>query len=108
MNTAARDALRRIVRERGSDVESDPRLCAALLADHNPGSRLENHVLSHAVREGVPEGLLRSQSALPLEVRMALLARRLVENLGLDPSVAAWTGESWANSRPHSLLKRIS
>ncbi|BAU12179.1 serine/threonine protein kinase [Leptolyngbya sp. NIES-3755] len=96
MNSAARDILRKLVEELGSNVADNPQQWRGYLNDRLAHYQLERRALTTALNEHVPEELLSSQVSIAPEVQIERLSSRLVEHLGLQPDVARWAVESWA------------
>ncbi|MGG6267337.1 phosphate/phosphite/phosphonate ABC transporter substrate-binding protein [Leptolyngbya sp. AN03gr2] len=96
MNSAARDILRKLVEELGSNVADNPQQWRGYLNDRLAHYQLERKALTTALNERVPEELLSSQVSIAPEVQIDRLSSRLVEQLGLQPDVARWAVESWA------------
>jgi hypothetical protein len=98
MNNEPRQVLGQLIARYGSGLADDPRRCEALLRDLAGDYRREVHALVQALREGVPADLQRTPSGVPLEARLATLASRLENNLGLTTDLARWAVESWASA----------
>ena len=96
MNIAVRQTLVRIITEHGRSLADDPRRCEALLRDYCGQYKREINVLVGALKEGVSIDLTRNSGALPANVLMARLARRLQDNLGLSETASKWAVQSWA------------
>lgn len=96
MNSAARDILRKLVEELGSNVADNPQQWRGYLNDRLAHYQLERKALTTALNEHVPEELMSSQVSIAPEVQIERLTSRLVEHLGLQPDVARWAVESWA------------
>ncbi len=103
MNDVPRQKLIEMVTHRqavtdrfGRDVVSDAKLCGALLRDLCGEHKREISVLVAAVEERVPNDLQSSQANTPLDVLLARLIRRLVDDRALAEDAARWAVESWA------------
>ncbi|MBE9011338.1 PhnD/SsuA/transferrin family substrate-binding protein [Pseudanabaenaceae cyanobacterium LEGE 13415] len=96
MNSAARDILRKLVEELGSNVADNPQQWRGYLNDRLAHYQLERKALTTALNEHVPEELMSSQVSIAPEAQIERLTSRLVEHLGLQPEVARWAVESWA------------
>lgn len=88
--------LSALISRYGTDLATDARRCEALLRDTCPSHKREIFVLASAVSEGVPAALLHSSSAIPQDVLLSRLEKRLHDNLGIDDALARWAVESWA------------
>ena len=96
MHDQPRKTLCELVATYGHTLCDDPRRCEGLLRDLCGAYKREIHALIAALKEGIGAELLSaSQSVFPPEVRLARLAKKLEENLGLAPDVAHWAIESW-------------
>jgi tetratricopeptide (TPR) repeat protein len=80
----------------GRDVLKDPQLCKALLKDLCGEHKREIFVLVTALEEGIAANLLAAQENMPLQVLLAQLTERLVDNRALNENAARWAVESWA------------
>jgi hypothetical protein len=90
-----RRRLCEIVAKYGTSVCDDVRRCEGLLRDLCGELRGVN-VLIVALKERVPADLLRTSAAIPKEVLLARLVRRLEENHGISGENASWAVQSWA------------
>ena len=61
-----------------------------------PANRREVNVLINGLRERVPADLLNSSTAVPVELLIGRLTKRLQDNQGLTEEMARWAVESWA------------
>jgi hypothetical protein len=85
-----------VVARYGRSVYEDRSRCAGLLRDFCQGQyKLEVAVLLNALDEGVAAELLASSEAMPKEMVLARLTKRLEENQGLRADIARWAVESW-------------
>jgi sulfatase modifying factor 1 len=99
MNDTPRQILCEIITRYGMEVCDDPFRCEGLLKDHCRGEhRRERNVLVLALTENVPAELLSASLHIPVEMVLARLAHRLVEDHALSASAARWAVESWAQA----------
>ena len=96
MNDEARQKLREIVGEIGSNVSDNPQVWRGYLTDRLAEYTLERQALISALNENIPDDLLSSQTSLPPVVQIERLTQKLVDRLGLQNEVARWAVESWA------------
>ncbi len=96
MNNLTRDTLRRITAKYGREIGSDARRCAGLLNDLDGAHRREINVLVTAIEERVPDDLLAAHRAMPLELLLTRIEKRLEEQTALTAEAARWAVESWA------------
>ncbi len=88
--------LRRILAKYGSEICSDARRCESLLNDLCGEYRREINVLTGAIEERVPLDLLAGSGAMPRELLLTKLEKRLEEQTALTADAAKWAVESWA------------
>jgi hypothetical protein len=96
MNEKVRDTLHRLIQHYGASVIDDPRRCMGMLNDLCPHDRREVHILSSALREGIPAALLATQTHSSPILLVSRLAKKLEEQLGMSEPAARWAVESWA------------
>lgn len=96
MNNVARQALREIVAKYGKEIASDSKRCEGLLKDKCGSYRREISILINALDEHVPLDLMAGGNAVPRELLLNRLAKRLEDNLALTQNAAVWAVESWA------------
>ncbi|GAP94461.1 PhnD/SsuA/transferrin family substrate-binding protein [Leptolyngbya sp. NIES-2104] len=96
MNSTARDILRDLVKELGSNIADNPQQWRGYLNDRLAHYQLERKALTTALNEHVPEELMSTQLSISPQVQVERLTSRLVEQLGLQPDIARWAVESWA------------
>lgn len=96
MDSAAREILRKLVEELGSNIPEHPQKWRGYLNDRLAYYKLERQALTTALNDSIPEELLSSQVSVSPQVQIERLALRLVEHHGLQPEVARWAVESWA------------
>jgi len=96
MNNLPRQKLSEIVARHGRDIANDPRRVEGLLRDYGGPHRREIAVLVSAAEEGVAAELLAAGAGLPREALLARLARRLHDNVAMEPAAARWAVNSWA------------
>jgi hypothetical protein len=92
VNDGAREVLRNILRDEGSDIVDDQRRLRALLADRCAGFPRESRVLAAALEYGVPSRLGGGSATTRIEA----LARELSAERGIGVSDARWAVETWA------------
>jgi hypothetical protein len=96
MSPEPRERLRDIVARFGTSIADDPRRCEGVLRDLCGDHRREINLLVAALKERVPCELLTTSVAVPREVLMARLTRRMQDNHGTSQEFAYWAVESWA------------
>ena len=96
MNELPRQKLRELVARHGPSVVRDARRCEALLRDHAGEYRREVSVLVAALEEHAPQDMLDAPAAMPRELLLARMARRLCDHLALSEPAARWAVNSWA------------
>jgi len=96
MNDQARTRLVELIKKHGVGIISEDR-CIGLLLDYCGEDRREYSALLGALRERVPASLL-TPSAVPRDVLMVNLTRRLEGDLGLSEEAASWAVKAWAEA----------
>lgn len=96
MNNLPGQMLRRIVAKHGKQIGSDSKRCESLLNDLCGSYRREINVLVIASEEGVPLDLLKGAAAMPLELLLTRLEKRLEDQTAMTAEAASWAVESWA------------
>lgn len=97
MNNLPRQKLVEIVRRHGREIINEPRRCEGLMRDHFPAHRREIAVLTSALEERIPAGLLASGTGrAPRNALLARLAARLHDDVAMEESAALWTVHTWA------------
>jgi Leucine-rich repeat (LRR) protein len=96
MHDLPRQKLTEIVAKYGRGLCDDPRRCEALLRDFCGQYRAEINALVCAIKERVAVDLMAADDALPHEVLLVRLAKRLCDHLALSQEAARWAVESWA------------
>lgn len=94
-----RQTLSKIIAKHGVSLCADARRCEALLRDLCPAYRREINILTGALEERVAVELLalrNGQGAMPREMLLARLVRRLEDHLALTGAAAQWAVDSWA------------
>jgi formylglycine-generating enzyme required for sulfatase activity len=95
MNDDARIQLQYIIRRYGISICEDARRCEAMLRDLCPEFKREIFALVNAIREDIPQELIRASKAIPKELFLTELSKRLCDNLGIIDDLARWAVESW-------------
>ena len=95
MNDDARTQLQYIIGRYGISISEDARRCEAMLRDLCPECKREIHALVNAIREDIPQELIRASEAIPKELFLTELSKRLCDNLGITVDLARWAVESW-------------
>jgi formylglycine-generating enzyme len=95
MNDDARIQLQYIVGRYGISICEDARRCEAMLRDLCPECKREINALVNAIREDIPQELIRASKAIPKELFLTELSKRLCDNLGITVDLARWAVESW-------------
>lgn len=96
MNNLPRQILRQILAKYGKEICSDARRCGGLLNDLCGSYRREINVLVNAIEERIPLDLLAGAGAMPPELLLTRLEKRLEEQTALTAEAARWAVESWA------------
>jgi len=90
MNNIPREKLQYIVAQYGRSICNDPKRCEALLRDLCPQYKREINVLNAALKERVPEEILKASNALPAELLFIRLIKRLHDNWGFEEDLCYW------------------
>jgi len=98
LNEQPRTQLRTMLVQYGQSVCQDAKRCEALLRDFCPEHKRELNLLIAALKEGIPQELLKPSPHISIEFSIKRLAQTLHDNLGIAESFAFWTVESWALS----------
>jgi chromatin remodeling complex protein RSC6 len=96
MNNDIRHKLRELIVEYGSSLCNEPARCEALLKDYCGAQKREIYVLVSALKKRVTDDMLKSRGAVPQEIIMRRLCKRLEDELALTVEAAQWAVESWA------------
>ncbi len=96
MNDIPRQKLQYIISQFGRVICDEPRRCEAMLRDLCPENKREINLLVGAAKERVAADLMTASDAVPKEILLARLTRRLYDNLGMAEEFAHWAVESWA------------
>lgn len=96
MHQRPRQVLRRLLRQYGRSLYSDPRRVEALLQDLCGQHPREIFVLVHAQEQHIPHDLLAAGPLSGDAAHWQRLSRRLQDRLALTPEAADWAVESWA------------
>jgi hypothetical protein len=96
MSPEPRQRLSEILARFGTSIADDPRRCEGVLRDLCGNHRREINLLVAALKERVPSDLLTASAAVPREVLVARLTRRMQDNQGTSEEFAYWAVESWA------------
>ena len=95
MNDDARTQLQYIIGRYGIPICGDARRCEAMLRDLCPECKREINALVNAIREDIPQELIRASKDIPKELLLTELSKRLCDNLGITVDLARWAVESW-------------
>jgi formylglycine-generating enzyme required for sulfatase activity len=95
MNDNARIQLHYIIGRYGISICEDARRCEAMLRDLCPECKKEIYSLVNAIREDIPQGLILSSKAIPRELLLTELSKRLCDNLGIIDDLGRWAVETW-------------
>jgi hypothetical protein len=102
-----REKLRMIVEKNGEAILQDPDRVEGLLRDHCGSYRKEISALVGALHERVPVELKGSwQSAMSPEAMRARMVKRMEDNRGLAPEIAAWAVDTWSHALGIGLGRR--
>jgi len=96
MNNFVYQQLQYIITQYGRAICDDHRRCEALLRDLCPENKREVNVLVIALKSKVPEELMKITDAMPKELMLSRLVKRLEDDYGLAEKISLWAVESWA------------
>lgn len=96
LSNVPRQKLREILTTYGLGIVDDVRRCRALLLDYCGADKAEIFVLISAQEESVAEDLRDLPAGVSLNVRVAQLTQRLVQNRAIAEEAAHWAVTSWA------------
>ena len=96
MSDNARQKLIDLVARFGHELSEDPRRCEGLLRDVCFDQKKEILILVTAIKEGVPQELLRLQKSFPQKVLLDRCAQKLHETTGFMQELSNWAVTSWA------------
>ncbi len=96
MSDVPRQTLCKLIARYGPGLCSDAGRCEGLLRDLCGAYRREINILMGALKERIPLDLLAAQSAVPRELLLTRLAKRLEDQLALTEEAARWAVDSWA------------
>ena len=96
MSDNARQKLIDLVARFGHELSEDPKRCEGLLRDVCFDQKKEILILVTAIKEGVPQELLRLQKSIPQKVLLDRCAQKLHENTGFVQELSNWSVLSWA------------
>jgi hypothetical protein len=96
ISNVPRQTLRNLIAKYGHDLCSDAKRCEGLLKDFCGAHRLEINILVNALEERVPLDLLAGRNAMPRDLLLAQLAKRLEDHLAITAEASLWAVESWA------------
>lgn len=80
----------------GNSIIDAPFRCKGLLKDMCNGYEKEINVFVCAVEEGIPAEMLAYSNKGPVELLLTRFINKLIDNRGIDSSLAKWAVESWA------------
>jgi formylglycine-generating enzyme required for sulfatase activity len=92
----ARQTLIDLVARFGHGLSEDPKRCEGLLRDVCFDQKKEILILVTAIKEGVPQELLRLQKSIPQTALLDRCAQRLHETTGFMEEFSNWAVTSWA------------
>jgi hypothetical protein len=98
MHAQPRRTLKRLIRQYGQDLITDPRRTEALLNDLCGQHRREIFVLVNAQKQRVPAELLAAPSWLPQQATWSRLSRQLQQQLAITEEAADWAVATWATA----------
>lgn len=98
LNDHPRQQLRYIITQYGQTVCHDAKRCEALLRDFCPEHKRELNLLIAALKENVPQQLLKASPHVGIESTLKILTAQLHDNLGTAEPFAYWAVETWALS----------
>jgi len=103
MSDFIRQQLQYIITQYGRAICDDHRRCEALLRDLCPENKREVNVLVIALKSKVAEDLMKITDAMPKEIMLSRLFKRLEDDYGLAEKISRWAVETWA-----SVLRGVS
>ncbi len=95
MKPEPRDVLRDLLRERGSELETNPQRVRALLSDLCPECRKEINLIIQAQQIEIPRRLKLQTAQISVAVVLPALSRLMEEHYGTSPEPARWAVETW-------------
>jgi len=97
IDSIPRERLCEIVKTYGETIIENPKKLRALLKDLCLGKNTrEINVIMSALDENIPHELLKSKNAVPLNILLAQLKKRLSENTYYSEDLVTWSVECWA------------
>lgn len=96
LNDQPRQQLQFLISQYSTDICDDVRRCEALLRDLCPEHKRELNLLIAALKERIPQDLLKNSPSINTDLTVKLLAQRLHDHLGIAEAFALWAVESWA------------
>src|SRR5438128_2581542 len=96
MNELPRQKLCELIAKYGESLCDESLRCEGLLRDLCAQHRREVNVLVIALKEHIPADLRNSSSAMPIQVLLGRLTKRLEDQHATNADVARWAIESWA------------
>lgn len=91
-----RQKLCELIAKHGLSLCNDPQRCEGLLRDYCSEHYREVSIIVSALKERIPVELQESSDAVPIEMLVARLTKRLQDNQAMDGDAAKWGVESWA------------
>ena len=98
MNDQVSETLAILIRKYGTSLIGEPRRLEGLLRDMCGEHRREIFVVISAMKAQVAAELLTLSYGMPLEIHMARLKKRLVEDLAFADDAASWAVWTWINA----------
>jgi len=97
MNDLPRQTLIKLVEQYGQKIGEDWRRCESLLNDMLQNTcRREVNILIIAARQQIPSEILSFTQQGQINIALARLTRRLIDDFAMAESAAEWGIESWA------------
>ena len=96
LNDQPRQQLNYLIAHYTSRVCDDTRRCEAILKDLCPEHKRELNLLISALKEKIPQELMKAPAHITPEFTIKVLAQRLHDHQGIAEHFALWAVESWA------------
>ena len=96
LNEHPRKLLQTIIVQYGRSICDNPKRCESILREHCSDYKRELNLLIAALKEKIPQELLKAPVYASPDLTLRLLSQRLNDNLGIAEDFALWAVESWA------------
>lgn len=98
MDDTPKYVLCSLISKYGKSICNEPGRLEGMLRDLCGAYNKEIFVLIHALRGGVAEALVRTESSIPLSAVITTQATHLSEIYGFSMEISRWASESWAEA----------